>query len=1045
MDGLATAFTGGAFADALALLQAVQVELFVFVIAVATHLCLCGRFTSTRKTKAKTIPDSRGPADQKMGLAAQRGDPRAVRAAQLRTGGAASPLTGAVELALRQGTDSAGIQKMLSEHLTSVPHCHDGHVQALAAVLEGLGKGASNEALAAVHRTLQLHNLSTGSELGELLLRGYLAQRNLKEFHAVLGDLEANSSMTPGSRVLVLKAAIKAGDFDAALQAFRQLTEIVRHDETTGSGFSCAPQYVLLKLVDLAAKKERLEELLPVLASTDLSAEVLNAVLNEARHRGDTGLFCHAEDLGRKSGVVFNGATYSALIHAAASSRAARRIFDEAVAAGQVIPELVVAMLEFEGSHADAKLASEVYRQFLPNPPAEVVLALLHHHAKRGDHRMVCDLYEKHLKGVSLGLEKQQLVVTSSLACKRQAPMEQLLKMLDVPRRVALIKACGVDQGIRAAEAVFRLCPEPNCVLYNAVLDTCVQARDLKSAEQWMKEAVNHDMADVVTYNTLIKAHLASGRVRRARGIIQDMQKEGLQPNLVTFNELLDAAHAAGSRDEMWQILSEMKSCGLKPNYITCSILLKNIQPKSPSADVERAMEVVNALESLDEILLSSIVEACVRVGRADLLHTTLQRQRKTSSGSGRVEIKGAHAYGSLIRGHGLIRDLPGVWATWKEMRMRHIVPTSITLGCMVEALVTNDDPDRGYELIKEMEADRQCCSTVNAVIYCSVLKGFAHQRRMDHVWPVYQEMLEKDLDFTIVTYNTLVDACARCGHMQHLPQLLRDMKRKSIEPNVITYSAILKGHCQAGDFEKGLEVLETMKRETNLKPDEIMYNSLLDGCVRSNLYEQGIELLSEMEQAGVRPSNFTLSIVVKLASRAKKLDMAFELADRIAQRYHFRLNVHVFTNLVQGCVCHRDLARGLQVLERMLKEHVRPDGRTYTLLIQGFISAGQPEIAVGLLRAACGLPDPLPQLTCFGDSARPASFPPSLASDTLGMLMDRGHAEHLAVPLLQDLKRLRPGISINPQVKLRLTTEVTCRDSRDSRRAQRAGAARFC
>merc|ERR1719421_636412 len=238
--------------------------------------------------------------------------------------------------------------------------------------------------------------------------------------------------------------------------------------------------------------------------------------------------------------------------------------------------------------------------------------------------------------------------------------------------------------------------------------------------------------------------------------------------------------------------------------------------------------------------------------------------------------------------------------------------------------------------------------------------------------------------------------------------------------------------------ISSGCEVLETMKRETNLKPDEIMYNSLLDGCVRNNLYEKGLGLLEEMEDSGVRPSNFTLSIVVKLASRAKKLDAAFELADSISQRYRFRLNVHVFTNLVQGCVCHRDIPRGLQVLERMLKEKVRPEGRTYTLLIQGSISTGEPEIAVGLLRAAAGLPDPLPQLARFGDAARPASLPPSLASDTLGMLMDRGHAEHLAVPLLQDLKRLRPTISINPQVKLRLTTEVTRRP------AQKAGAARM-
>merc|ERR1719420_1332955 len=142
-------------------------------------------------------------------------------------------------------------------------------------------------------------------------------------------------------------------------------------------------------------------------------------------------------------------------------------------------------------------------------------------------------------------------------------------------------------------------------------------------------------------------------------------------------------------------------------------------------------MAVVDALEDLDEILLSSIVEACVRVGRADLLATTLKRQRGENGPKGRVDLRNAHTYGSLIRGHGLINDLTGVWATWREMRAKHIVPTDITLGCMVEALVNNESPDAGYELIKEMEGDRQCHASVNAVTYCSVLKGFAHKKNM--------------------------------------------------------------------------------------------------------------------------------------------------------------------------------------------------------------------------------------------------------------------------------------------------------------------------
>merc|ERR1719248_491886 len=121
-----------------------------------------------------------------------------------------------------------------------------------------------------------------------------------------------------------------------------------------------------------------------------------------------------------------------------------------------------------------------------------------------------------------------------------------------------------------------------------------------------------------------------------------------------------------------------------------------------------------------------------------------------------------------------------------------------------------------------------------------------------------------------------MIDACARNSHMHRVPTLLEDMEKQGIEPNVITYSTILKGHCQAGDVEMGFKVLQKMREETKLMPDEIMYNSLLDGCARSVMYDRGMAVVEDMQKAGVRPSNFTLSILVELASRASQLDKAF-------------------------------------------------------------------------------------------------------------------------------------------------------------------------
>merc|ERR1719487_514402 len=361
----------------------------------------------------------------------------------------------------------------------------------------------------------------------------------------------------------------------------------------------------------------------------------------------------------------------------------------------------------------------------------------------------------------------------------------------------------------------------------------------------------------------------------------------------------------------------------------------------------------------MDEVLLSSVVEACVRIGKPDLLVAKL----KQLEGQTPIAINGSHTYGSLIKAYGHAKDIAGIWRCWKEMRSRHIKPTSITLGCMVEAIVGNGDTEGAFDLIHQMQDDDQCRGTLNSVIYCSVLKGFTREKKIDRVWAVYEEMSDRRIELSIVTYNTLIDACARCGRMENLPKILEDMKTYRIKPNVITYSTMLKGHCQNGNIQAGFSILEQMRKDARLKPDEIMYNSLLDGCAQSNLVDEGLRLLDEMQCEGVKPSNFTLSILVKLMNRARRLDKAFALVENITKKYHFRANVHVYTNLVQACISNQQLPRGLGILEQMVRERITPDSRTYAILVRASISKGLLEQAVGLLRGAMGLQGALPFL----------------------------------------------------------------------------------
>lgn len=316
---------------------------------------------------------------------------------------------------------------------------------------------------------------------------------------------------------------------------------------------------------------------------------------------------------------------------------------------------------------------------------------------------------------------------------------------------------------------------------------------------------------------------------------------------------------------------------------------------------------------------------------------------------------------------------------------------------------------------------DPQTQPLLNAIVYCSVLKGFCHQKCFKRVWEVYNEMKKAKLQFTIVQYNALIDACARSSEMVRVQPLMEDMARQNIEPNLVTYSTIIKGYCTEGRMNQAFELFETMKKAKGLQPDEIAFNTLIDGCGKRGLYEQGMRVLEEMLAAGIRPSAFTLTVLAKLASRGNRPEKAFELVEELSQKYNVKLNSHVFANLVQAALSTGATGRAVEVLQRMGRERVRPDARTYNLMIGAFLQAGKLPEAAGLIRVACGVNGELPaSLRGLASASRDLRLKGGLPQEALKSFMEailgHGGAEHLAVQLCKDL-RATPGLHLDPRV----------------------------
>ena len=270
----------------------------------------------------------------------------------------------------------------------------------------------------------------------------------------------------------------------------------------------------------------------------------------------------------------------------------------------------------------------------------------------------------------------------------------------------------------------------------------------------------------------------------------------------------------------MWKLIEQMRATGMTLSSVTCSILLKLLTRNSHSADVTRTMDLIEQMdEPMDEVLFSSVIEACIRIGQLDLLSKKI---RKYASQGGLVALT-APTYGSMIKAYGQARDVERIWELWMEMRGREVKPTAITLGCMIDALVMNNCVEDAWDLVNQAYEDEAQRVSVNTVIYSTILKGFALSKQPEKLMTVYAEMRERGVACNTISYNIMLDACAKCGAMHRVPELLEDMKaaRPRVEPDVDTYSTIVKGYCNSGDVDKAFQVLQEMKRDGKHAPDE--------------------------------------------------------------------------------------------------------------------------------------------------------------------------------------------------------------------------------
>merc|ERR1719271_809869 len=441
--------------------------------------------------------------------------------------------------------------------------------------------------------------------------------------------------------------------------------------------------------------------------------------------------------------------------------------------------------------------------------------------------------------------------------------------------------------------------------------------------------------------------------------VLEDMKEIGLSPNQITYNSLINNAVSSGDVPMAWKYVALMREDGIPLDNFTCSIMMKGLKHTTNRDDVDNTLSLIEQAQIVpDEVLVNTLLDACIRLRDVQRLSTALEAFRRTGA------VPSDHAYGTVLRAYGHARALPEAWATWNEMLARKVPPTEATFAAMVDACVSNGAVDDALDVFRSMKAQIPDFATPSG-IYLALIKVLAQRKETAKAMEVYADMRASRVQPSLATFNALIDVCARQGDVDRAGQLFRDMCVLGVAPDLITYSTVIKGYCVQGDLEQAIQLF-TLMRKRGVMPDAVLFNSIMDGAARKQMTSLVEQVFSDMESSGVTPGNFTLSILVKMHGKNHDIETAISYFDTLPQRYGFEPNAQVYMCMVAACASCGRVAQAQEFFDKI----PNADGKAYTTIIAGSLKHGDVADAVRLLARALAagaqLTDELVDNVCF-------------------------------------------------------------------------------
>ncbi|KAJ4909704.1 putative pentatricopeptide repeat-containing protein [Raphanus sativus] len=377
---------------------------------------------------------------------------------------------------------------------------------------------------------------------------------------------------------------------------------------------------------------------------------------------------------------------------------------------------------------------------------------------------------------------------------------------------------------------------------------------------------------NTVMYNSLMGGLLASGMVKDAQELFQEMEKDS-----VSWTAMIKGLAQNGLEKEAIEFFGEMKVEGLRMDQFTFGSVLPACGGLGAIKEGRKIHACIIRTNFQDNVYVgSALIDMYCKCRCIDYAKTVFDGMKQKNVVSWTAMVVG---YGQAGRAEEAVKML-------LEMERSGVQPDHYTLGQAISA-----------------------CANIASLEEGSQFHG--------------KTIVSGLIDYVTVS-NSLVTLYGKCGNIDDSARLFNEMSFR----DEVSWTAMVSAYAQFGRANEAIDLFDRMVQE-GLKPDGVTLTGVISACSRAGLVEKGQRYFELMtNEYGIVPSNGHYSCTIDLFSRSGRLEEAMSFINGMP----FPPDAVGWTTLLSACRNKGNLEIGKWAAESLIElDPHHPAG--YTLL----------------------------------------------------------------------------------------------------------------